>query len=169
MAPPYSLEDTGAVLGINAISRYFQTRLNGSQSSFLYQNTSDVTVFVPQNSALANTSAVSSQAVANSVVLGPVLYSVALTPGRELLTAGNTKLFVTTNASGSVFINGSRIIESDIITANGVVHVIERSAAFPGEMTLQSTLAKLISSVVLLVKILRRQNKMELYYTDSAQ
>ena len=126
MAPPYSLKDTGTVLGINAIAGIFQARGKGSASSFLYQNTSDVTVFVPQNSALVNTSAVSSQAAANSVVLGPVLYSTALTAGRTYLTAGKAKLFVTTNASGSVFVNGSRIIESDILTANGVVHVIER-------------------------------------------
>ena len=126
MAPPYTLENTGTVLGINAIAEIFQARQNGSASSVLYQNTSDVTVFVPQNSALVAASVGTSQAVANSVVLGPVLYSTALTAGKSFLTAGKAKLFVTTNASGSVFVNGSRIIESDILTANGVVHVIER-------------------------------------------
>lgn len=119
MAPPYSLGNTGIVLGIKAIAGIIQ-------ASSSIQNASDITVFAPQNSILNTTSIASSQAAGNFVVSGSVLYSTALTAGKSFLTAGKTKLFVTTNANGAIFVNGSRIIESDILTANGVVHVIER-------------------------------------------
>ena len=128
MAPPYSLGNTGIVLGINAIAGIIQASVKGPGPSFLpnIQNASDVTVFAPQNSALNNASIASPQVAGNFVVSGPVLYSTALTAGSSFLTAEKTKLFVTTNASGAIFVNGSRIVESDILTANGVVHVIER-------------------------------------------
>ena len=117
MAPPYTLKDTGTVLGINAIANITQANVTGA---------SDVTIFAPQNSALDDEPIASPQVAANYAVSGPVLYSTALTAGKSVTTAGKTKLVVTTNANGAIFINGSRIIESDIITANGVVHIIER-------------------------------------------
>ena len=128
MAPPYSLGNTGTVLGINSIAGIIQASEMGPNSSFLpnIQEARDVTVFAPQNSVLSNTSVASPQAAANFVVSGTVLYSTALTAGVSFFTAGRTKLFITTNASGVVFVNGSRIIESDILTANGVVHILER-------------------------------------------
>ncbi|CAF9941591.1 MAG: hypothetical protein ALECFALPRED_009237 [Alectoria fallacina] len=128
MAPPYSLGNTGTVLGINAIAGIIQASVKGPGPSVLpnIQNASDVTVFAPQNSALKNASIASPQVAGNFVVSGSVLYSTALTAGTSFLTAEKRKLFVTTNASGAIFVNGSRIVESDILTANGVVHVIER-------------------------------------------
>ena len=128
MAPPYSLGNTGTVLGINAIASIIQASEKGPAPISLpnIQNASDITVFAPQNSALNNTLIASSQAAGKFVVSGRVLYSTALTAGTSFLTAGETKLLVTTNTNGAVFVNGSRIIESDILTANGVVHVIER-------------------------------------------
>ncbi len=126
MAPPYSLGNTGIVLGINAIATIIQASEKGPSSIPNIQNVSDITVFAPQNSALSNASVAPSQAAGNFVVSGRVLYSTALTADTTLITAEKTKIFVTTNASGAIFVNGSRIIESDILTANGVVHIIER-------------------------------------------
>lgn len=128
MAPPYSLGNTGTVLGINSIAGIIQASEMGPNSSFLpnIQEARDVTVFAPQNSALSNTSVASPQAAANFVVSGTVLYSTALTAGVSFFTAGRTKLFITTDASGVIFVNGSRIVEPDILTANGVVHILER-------------------------------------------
>ncbi|CAF9906920.1 hypothetical protein IMSHALPRED_005392 [Imshaugia aleurites] len=127
MAPPYSLGNTGTVLGINSIAGIIQASEMGPNSSFLpnIQEARDVTVFAPQNSALSNTSVASPQAAANFVVSGTVLYSTALTAGVSFFTAGRTKLFITTDASGVIFVNGSRIVEPDILTANGVVHILE--------------------------------------------
>ena len=132
MAPPYSLGNTGTVLGIDAIAGIIQASAKGPGPGFLpnIENARDVTVFAPQNLALNHTRTALSQAAGNFVVSGPVLYSTTLTAGTSFLTAGRTKLFVTTNASGAVFVNGSRIIESDILTANGVVHIIERCEDF---------------------------------------
>ena len=123
MAPPYPLGDTGTVLGINAIAGIIQESEKGG---FKIQNSSNVTVFAPQNSARQS----ATQAGPDYVVSGPVLYSTALTARKTVLTNGKTNLVVTTNANGSVFVNGSRIIEPDIITANGVVHLIEWSVTF---------------------------------------
>ena len=132
MAPPYSLGNTGTVLGIDAIAGIIKASAKGPGPGFrpYIENARDVTVFAPQNLALNNTPTASSQVAGNFVVSGPVLYSTTLTAGTSFLTAGKTKLFVTTNASGAVFVNGSRIIESDILTANGVVHIIEGYADF---------------------------------------
>ena len=128
MAPPYTLGNTGIVLGINAIASIIEASEKGPGPSFLpnIQIASDVTVFAPQNSALNNASIALPQAAGNFVVSERVLYSTALTAGTTVLTAGRMKLLVTTDASGAIFVNGSRIIEPDILTANGVVHVIER-------------------------------------------
>ena len=126
MAPPYTLRDTGIVLGINAIANITQANVQGSEVSRNITGASDVTIFAPQNSALDDEPITSPQVAANYAVAGPVLYSTALTTGKSITTTGKTKLVVTTNANGSVFVNGSRIIESDILTANGVIHIMER-------------------------------------------
>ena len=132
MAPPYSIADTGTVLGINALRGITQANLkpylppNETETGYNLNSFPNVTVFAVQNSALNRISIASPQVAANYVFHGPVLYSTALTTGTSFLTVGHSKLFVTTNASGAIFVNGSRIIESDVLTANGVVHVIER-------------------------------------------
>ena len=126
MAPPYTLSDTGTVLGINAIANITQANVQGFNVSRNLTGASDITIFAPQNSALDDAPIASPQVAANYVVSGPVLYSTALTADTSVTTIGKTKLVVTTNASGAIFVNGSRIVVSDILTANGVVHIIER-------------------------------------------
>ena len=76
---------------------------------------------------------------------GQVLYSTNLTNGSvtagtalppsalpaALLAGGNASvgagppLVVTTDSNGDIFVNMSRILQRDIITSNGVVHVVE--------------------------------------------
>ena len=126
MAPPYTLKDTGTVLGINAIANITQANVQGSDVSRNLTGASDITIFAPQNSALDDEPIASPQVAANYAVAGPVLYSTALTVGKSVTTIGKTKLVVTTDSNGAVLVNGLRIIVSDIITANGVVHIIER-------------------------------------------
>ena len=68
---------------------------------------------------------------------GQVLYSTNLTDG--FVTAGTAlpaggsasvgpgvPLVVTTDSTGDIFVNESRILQKDILTSNGVVHVVER-------------------------------------------
>ena len=132
MAPPYSVTNTGTVLGINALKAISQANIkpyfrpNQTETGFNLNTSPNVTVFAVQNSALNKTSITSSQVAANYVYQGEVLYSTALIAGTSFVTTANSKLFVTTDASGSIFVNGSRIVEPDILTANGVAHVIER-------------------------------------------
>ena len=125
MAPPYTLRDTGTVLGIDAIANITQANVQGFNVSRNLTSASDITVFAPLNLAPDDEPIASPQVAANYVVSGPVLYSTALTAGKSITTIGKTKLVVTTGANGAIFVNGSRIIASDILTANGVVHVIE--------------------------------------------
>ena len=67
---------------------------------------------------------------------GQVLYSTNLTngfvtAGTALPVGGNASvgtgqpLVVTTDSNGDIFVNNSRILQRDIISSNGVVHVVE--------------------------------------------
>ena len=132
MAPPYSVTNTGTVLGINALQGISQanikpySRSNQTATGFNLDTSPDVTVFAVQNSALNQTSITSPQVAANYVCQGEVLYSTALVAGTSFVTTANSKLVITADAFGARYVNGSRIVISDILTANGVVHVIER-------------------------------------------
>ena len=57
MAPPYSLGNTGTVLGVNAVASIIQASEKGPAPISLpsIQNARDTTVFVAQNSVLSNT------------------------------------------------------------------------------------------------------------------
>ena len=72
--------------------------------------------------------------LAQYLVVGEVLYSSNLTDleagrsrgnGTVGAMAGAPALNVTSDAQGNVFVNGSMIVESDILVRNGVVHVLE--------------------------------------------
>ena len=95
------------------------------------QNTTDTTVFAPSNDAvdsILGTSQTNStyQQLAEYVVAGSVAYSTNLTDGATLQTVGGQSLVVYNDANGNIFVNSSRVIESDILTQNGVVHIIDR-------------------------------------------
>ena len=71
------------------------------------------------------------------IVPGQVLYSTNLTngfvtAGTALPAGGNSTvgagapLVVMTGSIGDIFVNNSRILQRDIISSNGVVHVVER-------------------------------------------
>ena len=68
---------------------------------------------------------------------GQVLYSTNLTdgfvtaqtalPAGEIVGLGDgAPLVVTTNSQGDILVNNSRILRSDILSSNGVVHIVER-------------------------------------------
>lgn len=71
------------------------------------------------------------------IVPGQVLYSTNLTDGfltarmallvgEEVGEGGGAPLVVTTNSQGDVLVNDSWGLQSDILSSNGVVHVVER-------------------------------------------
>ena len=73
----------------------------------------------------------------NYVVPGQVLYSTNLTDGlvtggTAISTGGSSNVgfgappIVERDQRGGILVNGSRILQADILTSNGVVYIIER-------------------------------------------
>lgn len=130
MAPPYSLNDTAIVLNIELVPALI-TSLAPTFPDI--QTASDVTVFVPRIGANSGSTGDrvpadfigTAEYVGSYVVSGEVLYSTNLTAGTHIKTTANTTLIVSRDTNGSISVNGSRIVEPDILTQNGVVHIIE--------------------------------------------
>jgi hypothetical protein len=59
------------------------------------------------------------------VVQGAVGYSTTLSNDLKLPTLAGQELTITIDAEGAVFANNARVINSDILIANGVLHVID--------------------------------------------
>lgn len=94
----------------------------------------DVTYFIPDSaSALANATEFSQNSTLADlealfqyhVVPGLVDYSSLLKNGMSLVTAQGTNVTITIQ-DGQVYVNAARIIASDYLVANGVMHVIDR-------------------------------------------
>ncbi|KAK6435196.1 hypothetical protein LTR95_008616 [Oleoguttula sp. CCFEE 5521] len=93
--------------------------------------TPDITIFAPINAAFQNiSSALANLTVEQAasileyhVINGTVAYSSTLTNGSvPALAGGNLTITVT---DGEVFVNRARVINADILLANGVLHVID--------------------------------------------
>ncbi|KAL2195196.1 FAS1 domain-containing protein [Corynascus similis CBS 632.67] len=92
---------------------------------------SDVTIFAPTNDAFnAIGSLVNSMTLEQltsvlnyHVVRGKVLYSELLTGGSELTSQGASVNFRVQN--GALFVNSAKVVISDILVGNGVVHVVD--------------------------------------------
>lgn len=106
-------------------------------------STPDLTVFVPNNAAfqaiggnLANltiqqiTSVLTYHVVAGS----PPLYSTNIMNGSSLQTLNGANVTVRVQGS-NVFVNNARVIQPNVLVANGVVHVIDR-VLNPGNSTI---------------------------------
>jgi uncharacterized surface protein with fasciclin (FAS1) repeats len=132
-----------AVLEItNAQLEYFISILNTAgylSASATYVNevltVPDVTFFIPNSAAaLANATQLSQNSSAQDmealfqyhVVPGFVGYSTRLKDGMSLKTAEGSNLTVTIQ-DGDTYINAAKVIESDLIIANGVMHVLDES------------------------------------------
>lgn len=57
---------------------------------------------------------------------GFVTAQTALPAGKEVGSGGGASLVVRKNSQGDILVNSSRILQSDILSSNGVVHVVER-------------------------------------------
>jgi uncharacterized surface protein with fasciclin (FAS1) repeats len=87
----------------------------------------NVTVFVPSDAAVqaANVSLASAQTLINGLVIPNFVgYTPAITPGNPYVTLGGTTLTVSVASDGTFSVNGAQIIQSDLVTANGVVHIL---------------------------------------------
>ncbi|KAL4935556.1 FAS1 domain-containing protein [Aspergillus oleicola] len=102
--------------------------------------TPSITVFAPANDALstllgANTTLSPSEVTAlvdGHVIAGTVAYSPLLTRGATFQTLDGEEVTVTDDSDGEIMLNGSvRVIQSDIVIANGVVHLIDQALSSP--------------------------------------
>ncbi|KAK0200078.1 FAS1 domain-containing protein [Desarmillaria ectypa] len=67
--------------------------------------------------------------LSNHIVNGTTVYSPSITPSENLTSAGGEPLTFTTNSSGTYVNSGgsnARIIKTDILCKNGVLHMIDR-------------------------------------------
>ena len=138
-------EDVPAVIG-NTIAGIILNDSNFSSLEALmvkanlattFDGTDPLTVFAPDNAAFAAsgiTSAVInglSQAQAQTMLLYHTLISKVMSadlpagPNAKVLTYHNDSIFITKDTIG-VFVNGNKLIQSDIMADNGVLHKIDR-------------------------------------------
>jgi len=91
----------------------------------------DITIFAPTNvafdKALSTLSTLSTEKVTEALafhVVKGVALSNGLKDGQELKTVQGDKLKVKI-VDGEVFVNGAKIVVADVLTKNGVVHVVD--------------------------------------------
>lgn len=106
------------------VSAVVQTGLAG-----VVDNTASLTIFAPTNAAFSKvppvSKAVLKKVLEYHVVPGAVAYSTTLTNGQTVPTAEGSVLTVSLR-NGGVFINDARVIIPNVLTENGVVHVIDK-------------------------------------------
>ncbi|KAK4888869.1 hypothetical protein LTR27_012268 [Elasticomyces elasticus] len=96
------------------------------------EDLSDVTIFCPNNDAFqkiaSGTGNITDEQLAEilkyHVVQGTVGYSTLLS-NNSLPTLNNEEIKITIDDDGAVFVNSARVINADILVANGVIHVID--------------------------------------------
>ncbi|KAH6872672.1 hypothetical protein J4E91_001054 [Alternaria rosae] len=107
--------------------------INATQLFDTVNNTPDITIFAPNNEAFQNigsalsnlsTEDASSILTYHVVAEGGIGYSSTLQNGTTLTTANGEQLTITIG-EGGIFVNNARVVASDILIANGVVHVID--------------------------------------------
>lgn len=114
----------------------FSAGLQSSGLNSSLSHPSGVTVFSTSNSAYtAGTSNTTSSAqisslLSNHVVPGFLGYLPELRDGQNLTTIGGTTLTVSIR-EGFYYINEARIVNADLITDNGVAHVLDKILAAP--------------------------------------
>jgi hypothetical protein len=89
-----------------------------------------ITVFIPTNDAFAAANASTASADTVSILSGHVVpnfagYLPLLTNGSTIVTQAGTSLTVTIDGD-NYFINDAQIVSSNLITDNGVAHVIDK-------------------------------------------
>lgn len=79
-----------------------------------------MTVFVPSNEV--KTGKISNWK--DYFFAGTIAYSTVLTPGKTFRAKSSKKLVITEDKAGVKYVNGVRILSTDILVSNGVVHTI---------------------------------------------
>ncbi|KAI5846654.1 FAS1 domain-containing protein [Tricharina praecox] len=122
---PRPLPETLQTLGLDT----FHAAITAAGREDKLDNTPGVTIFAPANSSLHgdDTIDVDAHTISDGFFFLPELFDQS--PHRS--DAGTT--LTMTFSEGSFYVNGVRIIKSDISIKNGVVHVIEKPLDYCGE------------------------------------
>lgn len=116
--PIGELFDINRTAGI--IDLKFLQRLVAPNAAPYVNNLTDVTVFAPSNE-------VKSGQIFNwrdYFFTGTIAYSTILTTGKIYRAQSSKKLIITQDKAGAKYVNGVRIISTDVLVSNGVVHTI---------------------------------------------
>jgi len=96
-----------------------------------FATTRDVTLFVPNNEAftalgpaISNMTTAQLGNVLDYMVLPELLYSTGFVNGSKFTTLQGNKLTIS-RSGNNVFVNSAKLLVSDILIANGVIHVID--------------------------------------------
>lgn len=135
LIPPANLSQT--LNSFNLTS--YQGSLYAAGKNATYTNTPNVTIFAPNNAAFQAlgpviTSMTSDQlATVLDYMLIPnqVIYSTGLTNGTKFATAQGGNISVL-HSGNNVYINSAELLNSDILIANGVLHVVDNVLNWQG-------------------------------------
>jgi transforming growth factor-beta-induced protein len=127
LIPPTNIIDTTTAFNLNS----FQGALYASKDNGTF-NAANVTVFAPSNAAfealgpaIINMTAEELATVMEyHLVPGGVFYSTSLTNGTQLTTKQGGKLTVR-QSGNNFYINSAQLLTTDVLIANGVLHVID--------------------------------------------
>ncbi|KAK1250262.1 hypothetical protein MKX08_010265 [Trichoderma sp. CBMAI-0020] len=124
---PVSISSTVQALGQTT----FSSLISGSNMTKSLESTQFATVFLPSNAAFAAASvgpsvtSSTSSLISNHVVGGFAGYLPVLKDGAALTTQTGGTLVISIR-NGIYYVNGAKIIQANIITENGVVHIIDK-------------------------------------------
>ena len=59
------------------------------------------------------------------VIVGFTLYSPSLVEGAQIKAQDGSLIDITTDPQGGIYINKAKVVKSDIVIKNGVVHIID--------------------------------------------
>lgn len=122
---PDDLNTTLSTLGLTTLIDALSTT-NDTHPLF---ESADITIFAPTNQAFIScelTDTVPIEALKRHVFAG-VYYTSSLSDGEEITSIGGDRYTVTTDAHGHLLtVGGIKVVQTNILTASGVVHVIEQ-------------------------------------------
>lgn len=103
----------------------FQGSLNGTDIGKTYDVADQITVFAPIDSAFTNQSSLSTSAIQYHTVNDNAIYSPDLKDGDVIKSSQGSNLYINVK-DGVFYVNCVRIVKTDGISNNGVIHGVEK-------------------------------------------
>jgi transforming growth factor-beta-induced protein len=97
----------------------------------LFSDTPNVTIFAPDNDAfqnlgpaIQNMTSYKLATILDYMLIPKLLYSTRLTNGTEFLTQQGENITIL-HFGNSIYVNSAQVLTTDVLIANGVVHIID--------------------------------------------